>query len=192
MKVGISKWTELPIGASNNLHKIDLPVDGKFFHYHQKALDDNCIIINVANICAQLGDEKGCKMLQKYFSKDGLFEMQKLGYCTENPSHSSMMKSMRFLLRKLTYQVFNIESKNVFELNQEIPFCVRLHSYHTITVWKNEIYDANHTHTLKLSQEWLDWCCGNVPGGFDGIKEAFYFYPCKKLCGKLKIEVKKF
>ena len=131
-------------------------------------------------------------MLQKYFAKDSLFEMEKHGICTANPSHSNMMKSMRFLLRKMKYLVLNIESKNIFEMKQDIPICVRLHSFHTIAVWKNTIFDANHTHGLKLCQKWLNWCCGNELGQFDGIKEAFYFYPCQKLCQKLDIEVKKF
>ena len=185
----IYEWTTLPLGSSHFSNK-DLPVDGYQFKYSQKLFDDNCAVINLANVVERMGLSKVSDHLQKYFSKDALANMNVIDMIQSVPKDRNLMKMMKVLMNHLKFDIKKAQVKDIFKINNSVPLCVRMHAYHCVVIWNNEIYDANHTHTLPLNIDHMDWCSGHDIGFVD-VVDAFYFYPRKKVCIALNLPEKK-
>ena len=181
----IFNWTTLPLGSSHVANK-DLPTDGYLFMYGQKVFDDNCAVINLANVVERMGMHKVSDHLQKYFSKDSLAKMDVIDMVESVPKDRNLMKMMKVLLNHLKFNVRKVQVKDIFKVDVSVPLCVRIHAYHCVVIWNGEIYDANHTHTLPLNIDNMDWSSGQDIGFID-VVDAFYFYPGKKVCIALNL-----
>jgi hypothetical protein len=67
-----------------------------------------------------------------------------------------------------------------FEIEKNVPMCGKITNIHRIVVWKGWIFDGLNKFLLPVTQENLDWCCGDGQV-FTGMFEAFTFIPGKRL-----------
>ena len=104
------------------------------------------------------------------------------------PTDNSFMKKIMIILRAKHYTVKKIKINDLLKENTSVPIWCKISQWHTIVVWKNEIYDANSIFTLKLTEKNLNWCSG-INSAFAGVLEGFKFYPSPKIAKKLNLEV---
>jgi len=155
-------FVEVPPGA-NNIHR-EFPVGvtkGPEIHYIQVEGERTCLITSLASLlyfvnsrehASELFNSKGCiqeqtnvwEQLQIYLTQlSGLLKLQKIDY-----SHQNFKK-----------------------INPEIPIitCLRASNGkedHTVTIYKNWIFDGNFIQALALQKESLDICCSTNDESF--------------------------
>ena len=89
----IETWIALPMGSGNKQDQRQLQITSKNFVHRQSEKDDNCIVLNVANVIFYLNDMKVNKIMLD-LSRDNTFMKDcSIDLAQAKPSDQSVFKN---------------------------------------------------------------------------------------------------
>ena len=175
-EMGVDKYFPVDVGASYHNRKSPLPVDGLALPVQQKVDEACCLIVNTANILWAVGDDTSFKRLSKCCHDRDLF----VSWSNKHTKATSDFGRIKNILSQCGYKCTNLGDVVKGSRNECCwPIVFMVTDLHCVGVWKNQIFDAYHSHSLKLNKKHLDWCCGDGKT-FLGGHNGFSFEPASK------------
>ena len=173
-------WTPLPIGNGKDTND-NLSRSGDRLLYEESDGCSTCVIVNIMNTLHLLEDYETHDKIHMLEDNDKWLDLVHENYYDNKFPH--VMCGVQ-ILRDHRYLVRKVKIESVFQHDFVHPTLCVISNTHCIVIWRKSIIDSNHTHTLKLNRNHLDWCCGDLDP-FSKIFLAYEFKPSPRIANKI-------
>ena len=177
----VTTWTNLPIGSGVETNTI-LSTSGEKLFYEERDGCSTCVIVNILNTLYLLDDTETHKKMNWLENDETWLKM--VHEINISPTKYPHVMCGLQVLRKHKYQVKKVKIPSVLEYVFKHPTLCVVSNVHCIVIWNDKIIDSNHSHTLELTMEHLNWCCGDFKK-FSRIFLAYEFQPSQKLAKRI-------